>query len=204
MASTTALGCRIHTGWAAGVVLAGPVDSPRVLDRRRLDLVDTADPTSAHVFHRAADLPLPAAAELIDRARSDARARAAAALDAVMADLLAAGHHLRALGMVLSKGRLPTDLPAILRSHPLLHSAEGDLYRTALLDAARHRGLAVTGVAATDLYATAAKQLHRNEADLRRQATELGRSLGKPWAQDQKESAMVAWLALESRHEPSP
>ncbi len=34
---------------------------------------------------------------------------------------------------------------------------------------------------------------------LRRRLVELGRDAGKPWAQDQKESALVAWLALASR-----
>lgn len=192
-----ALGFRAHTGWAASVAVGA--DGPRVVDRRRVDLFESRDVLEAEVFHRAADMALPAAGVLIDRARVAARRLAARGLDAVCAELAAAGHEVVAIGVVLGNGRLPDELESILRSHPLIHTAEGELYRSALVDAGNERGLPVTGVASKELYARASRELRVADEALRRRLVELGRDAGKPWAQDQKESALVAWLALASR-----
>jgi hypothetical protein len=192
-----ALGFRAHTGWAASVAVgAGPAGPPAVIERRRIDLAGTREVEEAQVFHRAADLALPAARVLIERARSEALRRAVAGIDSVCAEIGAAGHRVVALGVVLGSGAVPDELAAILRSHPLIHTAEGELYRAALMEAGTARGLSVTGVAAKELSAQAMLALGVEPDDLRRQLVEMGRGIGKPWAQDQKESALVAWLAL--------
>lgn len=191
-----ALGFRAHTGWAAAVALAGPAASPRVLERRRLDLAESPDVESAQVFHIAAELSRAAAEKLIERARTVALRKARSGLEAACAELRGAGHQVVALGVVLGNGRVPGELEAILRSHPLIHTAEGDLYRGALVDAGAALGLRVMGVASKELYDLAAPVLGLDAGQLRRQLGELGREVGKPWAQDQKESALVAWLAL--------
>src|SRR5206468_12652348 len=59
----TTLGLVAKTGWAAAVVLDGPVDDPVVVDRRRLDLLPPGTP--GHAYHAAAALAPPAAAALI-------------------------------------------------------------------------------------------------------------------------------------------
>lgn len=202
-----ALGFRAHTGWAASVAVAsaGPADhAPVVLERSRVDLAASRDVESAQVFHAAADLALPAARKLIDRASSEAEHRARAAIDGACAALAAVGHRVVAVGVVLGSGRLPDALEAILKSHPLIHTAEGELYRSALMRAGEARGLSVTGVAGKQLLARAALVLAVDADQLRRQLGELGRAIGKPWAQDQKESALVAWLALAGVQSTGP
>ncbi len=191
-----ALGFRAHTGWAASVAVGA--EGPRVVDRRRVDLAESRDVEAAEVFHLAADVALPAAGKLIERARAAARRLARAGIDAACADLASAGHEVVAIGVVLGNGRLPDELEAILRSHPLIHTAEGELYRSALVDAGQDRGLPVTGVASKELFPRATSVLGVADDELRRRLVELGRDVGKPWAQDQKESALVAWLALAS------
>ena len=42
----TALGFRAHSGWAALVAIAGTVDAPRVLERRRIAIADPELPSS--------------------------------------------------------------------------------------------------------------------------------------------------------------
>jgi len=49
--TATALGFRVKTGWAAAVLLAGPADAPRVLDSRRVDLCDPAEPDARQPYH---------------------------------------------------------------------------------------------------------------------------------------------------------
>ena len=54
----------------------------------------------------------------------------------------------------------------------------------------------VTRVPARELYPQAVKQLGVSIETLRARLAELGREVGKPWTQDQKESLLVALLAL--------
>ena len=199
-----ALGFRAHTGWAAAVAvgLAGAAGPPRVIERRRVDLAEARDVEEAQVFHRAAEMALPAARALIDRARSDALRLARAGIEAACAEIGAAGHRVVALGVVLGGVGVPDELEAILKSHPLIHSAEGELYRAALMEAGEARGLSVTGVPARVLLEQGALVLGVDAEELRGQLVEMGRGIGKPWAQDQKESALVAWLALAAAHPP--
>src|SRR5207253_2933988 len=45
------LGCRVKSGWATAVLVAGPPRAPRVLDRRVIDLSDARIPTSRQPYH---------------------------------------------------------------------------------------------------------------------------------------------------------
>ncbi len=78
-------------------------------------------------------------------------------------------------------------------------AAEGELYRNAIARAGRRRRLSVTGVRERELSATSAKALGASEAVVRQRVGELGRELGPPWTADQKNAALVAWLALLTR-----
>jgi hypothetical protein len=91
---------------------------------------------------------------------------------------------------------LPTDILEILASHPLVHTAEGRLFREAIAGAAEQRSLPVTRFVQQDLYEQAAAQIGMSDESLRAQLTGLGRALGPPWQRDQKEAAAAAWLAL--------
>lgn len=46
-----AIGLRVKSGWATAVLLAGPIQSPRVLDRRIVELSDPKVPASRQPFH---------------------------------------------------------------------------------------------------------------------------------------------------------
>lgn len=195
-ATPAALGFKVHTGWAASVALAGPLSSPKVVDRRRVALTESGKEGSAAVYHAASELALPAAEKLVRDTTDSARRTARIAIETMINELRAKGYELVAAGIVLGGGRLPPSLEAILRSHPLVHTAEGELFRQALIAASEACELRVSGISGRELYAKVASELGVKAEHLRSQLGEAGKSAGKPWAQDQKEAMAVAWSAL--------
>jgi|SRR5262245_24197546 len=191
-----ALGFKVHTGWAAAVVAAGPLSSPKVVDRQRVALTESEGEQSAAVYHAASELALPAAEKLVRAAADSARRRARTAIDSMISELRAKGYELVASGIVLGGGRLPSSLEAILRSHPLVHTAEGELYRQALIAASETCNLRICGISGRELYEKVASALGIDPERLRAQLGEAGKAAGKPWAQDQKEALAVALSAL--------
>jgi hypothetical protein len=196
-----AVGFREHTGWAAMVALGGGVEAPVVLDRRRYELCDEDLPRAA--YHVARDLDLAAAERLVHQVEESARTSAESQLEQTIADIDAAGYEV--VGAAVAATRpLPADIAEILGSHPLVHTAEGQLFREALVVAIEARSLPVTRFTQQQLYEEAADQIGTTDASLRAQLTGLGRALGPPWRQDQKEAAAAAWLALAAAGQRQP
>jgi hypothetical protein len=83
--------------------------------------------------------------------------------------------------------KLP-ELAKILVSHPLLHTAEGVLFRDALLWAAKECGLPDCRVLEKDLLGSSSLE----------QISSLGKLIGPPWTQDQKLAALAGLEALQS------
>ena len=202
-----ALGFRAHSGWAAAIAIAGPPRSPRVVDRRRIELADPAISASKQPYHAAErwaaeGLDLKKAEEVVRRATEEAQRLARQGLRAVIDDLRARGHDVIGCGIVLGSGRPATTLVATLASHALIHTAEGELFRNVLVEAGEHHDLPVTGVRERELFARGAAELSIPAGELERRVAELGRTIGPPWAQDQKYAALVAWLALAAGPTP--
>jgi hypothetical protein len=193
-ARKAAIGVRSHSGWAAFIVLAGPADAPAVIDRRRVVLVGPGIPKQP--YHAALGLRLPEAGKLVDRCVAGSRRLAAAAIDDVIALLENGGRVPVGCGLCLASGRALPGLEAILASHPLVHTAEGELFRDAIAHAAQAAGLPVAGVREKEIWDRAAAALALPAGEIRRRADEMGRPLGPPWTQDQKLAALAAWLAL--------
>jgi hypothetical protein len=198
-----AFGLRVHTGWAALVAATGPRSSPTLLDRRRIEMIAGHDLFAARgsaeapplpaggspppfVYHAAAKLSLAAAERLVRQAADEAGARAREALAAAVAELRARGYHPVKSGVIVANQPFDKPLDQILKAHSLIHAAEGELYRHAIMSASEACGLAVTRVRARELEAPA----------LRKVLTDVGRRAGRPWAQDQKESLLAALVAL--------
>jgi hypothetical protein len=193
-----ALGFRVHTGWAAMVALAGPAASPRVIERSRIALADTDETEALQAYHLAEEAGLAEAARIVDQARRAARTVATRSIAAAVARLRA-DHKVERGAIVGGNSKVPGSLEAILRSHAMIHAAEGELFRTALADACAAEGVSIVEVPSNDLEAQAAAVLGLDGDRLRARIVELGAGLSSPWAQDQKESALVAWLALHRK-----
>ncbi len=191
-----ALGFRAHSGWAAVVAVAGPLRSPAVVDRRRIELADTGIRGSVQPYHTVEEWELKEAEKFLKRCADRTRNLAQSALRAVLEELRKKGHDVVGCGLLLSSARPLPDLAATLASHALIHTAEGEFYRDALVRAGEHFGLPVTGVRERELFARGATELGVAAGELERRVGEMGRAIGPPWRQDEKYAALAAWLAL--------
>ncbi len=198
-----ALGFRVHTGWAAAVVLAGPSTAPRVIDRRRFNLVEETDHDSVFVYHAAAEVDAAAAKRLLAAAREVARRCALRDMTQLLADLAADGYALRAVGLPGGAGRALPAVGDILRSHSLIHMAEGALFRQALANACGRGAVPVIEIASKELVERAGRASGLGPDAVKRTVAELGRALGPPWAADQKEASLAALVAAATHHTAS-
>jgi len=170
-----ALGFSVHTGWAAVVAVD---ERGQVELRRRVRLTATAE--EGEFFHAAREMPLADAAGFLAASERDMIAAATGVVSALLAEL--APRLVVAAGVVVGNGKLPGSLEAIVRSHPLVHAAEGDLFRRVFGRASADLGLAVTTVRVRDLAG------HER----------ISRPAGSPWGKDEKDAAVAALLALET------
>ena len=192
----TALGFKAHTGWAAAVLVGDEGDRPVVLARDRVELNDPDLPGQA--YHASADLPLGEAAALVARSEAAATAGATAEIGRLVEAAGQAGHDVVAVGVPVGNARIPSDLAAILKSHMLLHAAEGELFRTALAEGAAAAGLKTFQLPARELPLFAAEALGLATGAVAGYLTALGKPLGKPWTADQKDATVIGWLALRA------
>jgi hypothetical protein len=78
----------------------------------------------------------------------------------------------------------------------LVHAAEGELYRRVLVRACEACGIRALPIPAKEIELRAAGALGIAPAGLPARLAALGKHAGRPWARDQKESALAAWIAL--------
>jgi len=153
------LGCRSHSGWAVLVAIAGDPKSPEVIDRRRIEIADPTIRGSKQPYHAAEPLELPEAEALLKRCAASTARLVQQALRSAINDLRARGYQATCFGITVGSGRALPSLPAILKSHALLHTAEGEFFRHALLNAAERCTLALLVVKEREIYDRAAAHL---------------------------------------------
>ncbi len=183
----TALGFRLHTGWAAMVAVSA---DHKVYLRQRVELLDGSVPR--FVYHSAAEMPLDDARRLIRMAEEIALAHAQSAIKDAIKHLEAAKLRVAACGVAVGSTKLPEDLSAILRSHALIHAGEGALFQKAVIGAAEQQGFAVAALREKGLWTGATPQLRERIEAMRKE-------FGPPWSMDQKIAAAVALAALKSK-----
>src|SRR6267378_2658919 len=193
-----AVGFRVHSGWAAMVAVSVEKDSPTVLARQRVHLVDTFAYVFRQPYHTAEKMPLDKARDFVSRMQSEARRLAHRAILGLQSDLQKQGIALKSCGLILASGKPLPKLEKILASHAVIHTADGELFREAILHASGRCGLGNFIVKERELLDRAGQSLRRKPDDLMRRVTELGRPLGAPWSQDEKFATLAAWLALAS------
>jgi hypothetical protein len=194
-----AVGFRVHSGWTAMVALAITKGQPTVLVRRRVQLVNTFTYEFRQPYHTAEKMPPKEGRVFIARSRSEARRLALRAIRVLKAALADQGYSITNFGLLLSSGRPLPALAKVLAAHSLIHSADGELFREALLHAAARSGFNPIAVRERELTDSSSRALRRKPADLAQRISDLGRPLGPPWSQDEKLASLVAWLAASSR-----
>ena len=178
------------------VALAGPADAPAVVMRRRIEMVERGTAGPAQPYHASVGLDLCDAQRIVGDCAARAASLAATALRSLIEDLRAMGHPVAGGGLLLASGRPLPSLEGILASHALIHTAEGELFREALRAACRECGLPLTAVKERELFARAAKELHRPAEEIEQRVADLGKAIGPPWRQDENFAATAAGLAL--------
>jgi hypothetical protein len=199
-----ALGFRVHSGWTALIAVALEKNQPIILVRQRPHLVATFSYTFRQPYHTAEKMTLGEAKTFLDQQRDEARVLALSALRSAQTEAAHQGYEITRAALLLASGRPLPELPKILASHSIIHTADGEFFREALLHGCTRANLPVTKLKDRELLATASKSLRRNPAALARFINDLGKPLGSPWTQDEKFATLAAWLALRSSSPISP
>jgi hypothetical protein len=193
-----AVGFRVHSGWAAMVAVALEEAEPVILVRQRLQLVKTYSFTFRQPYHTAEHMEPADAAAFVRSMEKESRDLAATGIRAVRKELERVRYLLHGGALLLAAGRELPELPKILASHALIHTADGELFRESIRSACGRSRIRLTEIVERDLLSTAAQSLGRRPEFLNRKITALGKSLGPPWTQDEKLSALAAWLVVAS------
>ena len=195
-----AVGFRVHSGWAAAVVVWLEKGSPVVLERKRTHLVKTFSYTFRQPYHTAEKMPLAEARKFVAQVQNEARELAYRAVHEMQSNLENLKIKLARGSLLLASGRPLPDLHKILASHALIHTADGELFREAIVHGCARCGLKMESVKERALLEDAGTALHLKTTELLRRITELGKPFGSPWSQDEKFATLAAWLALTSRN----
>jgi hypothetical protein len=201
---TAALGFRVHSGWTSLIALALENNRPIILARQRPHLVATFSYTFRQPYHTAEKMDLAEARTFLDQQRREACKLALEALRGAQNEATQQGYKLTRAALLLASGRPLPELPKILASHSIIHTADGEFFREALLHACTRANLAVTKIKDRELLAAASATLRRKPLALARFVNDLGKRLGSPWTQDEKFATLAAWLALSNSSSTSP
>jgi hypothetical protein len=195
-----ALGFRVHSGWTSLVALALENNEPIILARQRPHLVATFNYAFRQPYHTAEKMDLAKARDFLQQQRREARQLALQAIRAAQTEVTQQGFQIMRAALLLASGRPLPELPKILASHSIIHTADGEFFREALRHACARAKLPVTKIKDRELLTAACKSLRRNSAALTRFLNDLGKPLGSPWTQDEKFATLAACLALSSDH----
>ena len=191
MALRCAAGFTIKSGWAAAVLIAGPVKTPVVLDTRRVEISDPGVPDAKQPYHAGFGTARDAGDEL-KRLVSSVKSYGGKSVRAVLREY-AKQAAVRGAGVVV--GSL-IDPQTIGNDHIRIHAMEGRLFREVVIEAAEQSGLKCAVVRERDLYEAAAKKLKLSEAAIRKTLTDIGRNVERGWRAEQKAAALSAWVLL--------
>jgi hypothetical protein len=177
------IGVSDHAGWAVLVTVAA---DGRVLDSRRVELVDAALPRMPY-HHDAQALPLERALDLVERVRLSADEHARRALDAVAS---AVDSPIRGVTMRICPP-LPATVAERLQNYRAQNVADWVMYRMAIAGAAQSRGWFVHWYNAKTVIDAVCEALHVKNLDI--YFSEARTAFGPPWDKDHKVAAAAAF-----------
>ena len=192
-------GLKAHCGWSVLVVLGSSDGEPRVVDRRRVELVE---PEDAHwtkqPYHAADGLDAGEARKVVARGIESARRIAVRELQAQVQRSQREGHALTGCAVLVPEPMPDWSIDQILAVHLRMHQAEGFLFPDALARAAQSCRVPLLRIRQKQLGETAQKALAATASQVSDAVAALGRPLGPPWGKDQKDAALAALVALRA------
>jgi hypothetical protein len=195
------LGIAHHLGWAVVVTAS---DDHEVVDRRRIELIETGLPAAPihheggpHLLHRRAEpLDDEALAALVAKVRASAVRATAATLDELVSAV--PGGPIVSMSLRAWPDDFPTDI-TVQRRVPYESRADSVMYRQVLADVGRARGWTIHFYEAKDVENEAARILGaRSDAVLYGPRA----TLGPPWSKDHR--IALAATVLSSVESESP
>ena len=193
-----ALGLKAHSGWAVLVVIGNGGDEFRVIDRRRIELVEERDsPWAKQPYHAAEALASDDALDVVRRGTEAAYRIAEREMKATVKRLREQQHKIAACAVLVPNPMPKWSVAEILAVHFRMHQAEGLLFPEALTKAADKCGLNPIAIPEKQLSEQAEKVLTTPLSGLMQQVMKLGKSVGAPWGKDQKNAALAAMVGLK-------
>ncbi|PWT80746.1 MAG: hypothetical protein C5B44_04865 [Acidobacteria bacterium] len=189
-----AFGLKAHSGWAALVVLGQQNDKYVVVDRRRIELVESE--SQKQPYHAAENLRPEAAREVVRRGIAVAQRMARQEMREAIRRERDRKNEVAGCGVLVSDPMPDWSVEEILAVHFRMHKAEGVLFRDVLVRAANSCELRLVAIPEKQLIDHAITKLATSQRDLLTQLSTLGKSVGPPWGKDQKEATLAAMIAL--------
>jgi hypothetical protein len=191
-----ALGVRMHSGWGVLVAVSGDAGALEIIDRRRIVTIAPTTPGARQPYHFAATLALAESEKHIANCAAASERLALAAVKQLVSELDARRHHIGGCAVILASGRALPPLAEILASHPLLHTAEGEFFRSAVRNACERLKISVTTIRERDLDERVKSAFGSSASRVQRKISTYGKSIGPPWTKDHKTAALAASILL--------
>lgn len=200
---SAAIGIRVHSGWGALVAMAGLQGMEEVIMRRKVVIIDAKASGVTQPYHYVEEMELRAAERHLSKCAADSCRLALQALSQIAKELREGDFHLEGSAILLGSARPLPDLDEVLASHALIHAAEGEFFRQAFREALERLEIPVTGIRERELKDCATATFGKAASDIQNRINAMGRSLGPPWTQDEKTSALAAAIVL-AKGKPIP
>lgn len=184
-----------HAGWAHVVCVAVRGQTPAVIDRRRVTLIDQGLPTLPY-HHDTLAMREDDANTLIARVRRSIAARTSDALTCVVIEL-APAHAV--VGLAIREppfSDLPETVAVVRKSYRLQCAADGMMYQLAMCRAARRLGLDVQMYRRGKETSRAADQLGVTVGEIEEFVNRSGRPAGPPWTEEHRRAYAAGIGAL--------
>ena len=191
-AETAALGFRVKSGWAAAVLLNGPIDSPVLRDNLVIDMSDPQVPETREPYH-ATFGQLETDAKKTNRRRDMVQRVTRQSITSLLA-------HYRRKSYTIARACLVVgsqlDPATIANPHIRAHALEGQLFRSVLEQALKAHNIRTGILVEREAYARAAAQLRKSIDEVSNMTQQFRGSTDGPWRVEQKLAALAAWSAL--------
>jgi hypothetical protein len=193
-------GLKAHSGWAMLVVMGTSNGEFKVVDRRRLELVD--EQWAKQPYHAAEKLEISAARKLVASGIASARRIATREIRSAVKREREKGNKVAACAVLVSDPMPEWTVEQILAVHFRMHKAEGVLFREVLVRAAEQCALKAVRIPEKLLPEYAESALRLTENGQEELIASLGKDAGTPWGKDQKVAALAALIALGETKKP--
>jgi len=188
----------MHSGWGVVVCISGNPAAPEIVDRRRIVIIEPAMEGAKQPYHFAQSLGLEEAERHLQKCAAVSQRLALQAIRGTLDAVSARSYQIVGCAMLLASGRALPALPNILASHALVHTAEGEFFRKIVREACETCRIPVVGIRERELDDRAKATFGTAAPRVRQRISSLEKTVGSPWTQDEKNSALAALIISET------